>query len=132
MLRRIQQAQQYEVATTIAKEKWKGIINFFNSEFLKKITKLFSVKSEIIGSIQQFYEENGVIQSLKNDLNYITTQRYQLVNMWFSRMIERKNDWNQTRTDMKDKLTGRQYTFITVLTPNFIFSFIFLLYFQFI
>ena len=65
------------------------------------------MKSEIVGSIQQFFEENGVIQSLKNDLNYVTTQRYELVNMWFSRMIERKNDWNQTRTDMKDKLTGK-------------------------
>ena len=67
------------------------------------------MKSEIVGSIQQFFEENGLIQSLKNDLNYVTTQRYQLVNMWFSRMVERKNDWNQTRADMKDKLTGKQY-----------------------
>ena len=75
------------------------------------------MKSEIIGSIQQFFEENGLIQSLKNDLNYVTAQRYQLVNMWFSRMVERKNDWNQTRTDMKDKLTGKQYKAF-LLTPN--------------
>ena len=77
------------------------------------------MKSEIIGSIQQFFEENGLIQSLKNDLNYVTAQRYQLVNMWFSRMVERKNDWNQTRTDMKDKLTGEQYEYKAfLLTPN--------------
>jgi len=102
----------------IAKEKWKGTDHIFfyriKPEFFKNN---FLVKSEIIGSIQQFFEENGLIQSLKNDLNYVTAQRYQLVNMWFSRMVERKNDWNQTRTDMKDKLTGKQYKAF-LLTPN--------------
>ena len=81
------------------------------------------MKSEIVGSIQQFFEENGVIQSLKNDLNYVTTQRYELVNMWFSRMIERKNDWNQTRTDMKDKLTGKQRYLHRILFFCFILIF---------
>ena len=80
------------------------------SVFSDNITDLIyiSVKNEIVGSIQQFLEDNEVIQSLSNDLNYVTKQRYQLVNMWFSRMVERKNDWNQTRTDMKDKLTGKR------------------------
>ena len=77
------------------------------------------MKSEIVGSIQQFFEENGLIQSLKNDLNYVTRQRYQLVNMWFNRMVERKNDWNQTRTDMKDKLTGERIQSF-LLTPNIV------------
>ena len=77
------------------------------------------MKSEIVGSIQQFFEENGLIQSLKNDLNYVTRQRYQLVNMWLSRMVERKNDWNQTRTDMKDKLTGERIQSF-LLTPNIV------------
>ena len=114
MLGRIQQAQQFEVATLIAKEKWKGIDLFLIRIILERryyylnLIKCFLVKSEINGSIQQFFEENGLIRSLKNDLNYVTTQRYQLVNMWFSRMVERKNDWNQTRKDMKDKLTGKQ------------------------
>ena len=82
--------------------------------------KCVLVKSEINGSIQQFFEENGLIQSLKNDLNYVTTQRYQLVNMWFSRMVERKNDWNQTRKDMKDKLTGKQLEYLKFLLTSIV------------
>ena len=119
MLRRIQQAQQFEVATLVGKEKWKGTDHIFFKSDKTIFLNNFLVKSEIVGSIQQFFEENGLIQSLKNDLNYVTRQRYQLVNMWLSRMVERKNDWNQTRTDMKDKLTGERIQSF-LLTPNIV------------
>ena len=67
--------------------------------------------NELLGTVNQICQNEGhMVSLLRDDINQLDRQRTKFCHMWYERVINRKDDWNQSRAEMKQTLTGQSIT----------------------